>query len=112
MDRGAWQTAVHGVTREHPTPYKESEHGEKLNSMYVYPVTQLCPTLCDPMGCSLPVSPPWNFPGKDTRAGWHFLIQGIFPTHKIPWILDNCCENVHGKGAMCAITMSEKDEYN
>ena len=23
---------------------------------------------------------PWNFPGKDTRGGCHFLRQGIFPT--------------------------------
>ena len=22
---------------------------------------------------------PWNFPGKDTSEGWHFLLQGIFP---------------------------------
>ena len=23
---------------------------------------------------------PWNFPGKDTGVGCHFLLQGIFPT--------------------------------
>ena len=23
---------------------------------------------------------PWNFPGKNTRVGFHFLFQGIFPT--------------------------------
>ena len=23
---------------------------------------------------------PWNFPGKNTRVGFHFLLQGIFPT--------------------------------
>ena len=23
---------------------------------------------------------PWNFPGKNTGAGYHFLLQGIFPT--------------------------------
>ena len=34
--------------------------------------------LCDPMGCSLPGSSPWNFPGKNTGAGCHFLLQGIF----------------------------------
>ena len=22
----------------------------------------------------------WNFPGKNTRVGYHFLLQGIFPT--------------------------------
>ena len=24
---------------------------------------------------------PWDFPGKDTGVGCHFLLQGIFPTH-------------------------------
>ena len=23
---------------------------------------------------------PWAFPGKNTGVGWHFLLQGIFPT--------------------------------
>ena len=23
---------------------------------------------------------PWNYPGKNTRVGCHFLLQGIFPT--------------------------------
>ena len=23
---------------------------------------------------------PWNFPGKNTEMGFHFLLQGIFPT--------------------------------
>ena len=32
------------------------------------------------MGCSPPGSlGPWNFPGKNTGAGCHFLLQGIFP---------------------------------
>ena len=25
---------------------------------------------------------PWNFPGKNTRVGCHFLIQGTFPTQE------------------------------
>ena len=43
-------------------------------------VTQSCPTLCDPMDCSL-----WGFsvhedsPGKNTGAGCHALLQGILP---------------------------------
>ena len=42
---------------------------------------QLCLTLCNPMGvqpsrllCS------WDFPGKNTGVGCHFLLQGIFLT--------------------------------
>ena len=35
---------------------------------------QLCPTLCDPW-----IPRPWNFPGKNTGVGCHFLLQGSFP---------------------------------
>ena len=42
---------------------------------------QLCLILCDPMVCSsLPsLLYPWNFPGKNTGVGCHFLLQEIFP---------------------------------
>ena len=36
-------------------------------------------TLWDPMSCSSPGSP-WDFPGKNTAVGCHFLLQSIFPT--------------------------------
>ena len=43
-------------------------------------VTQMCLTLCDPMGYSLPGSSVHgNFPGKNTGVGCHALLQGIFP---------------------------------
>ena len=43
-------------------------------------VAQLCLTLCDPMDSSPPDSfCPWDFPGKNTGMGCHFLLQGIFP---------------------------------
>ena len=37
---------------------------------------------------------PWNFSGKDTRLGWHFLLQGIFLTqgsnsHLLHWQADS-----------------------
>ena len=43
---------------------------------------QSCPTVCDPMDWSSPTRLlcPWNFSGKSTRMGCHFLLQGIFPT--------------------------------
>ena len=42
-------------------------------------VTQSCPTLCDPMDCSLPwLLCPWNSPGKNTGMDCHSLLQGIF----------------------------------
>ena len=39
-------------------------------------VSQLCPTLCNPMGLYFP----WNSPCQSTGVGSHFLLQGIFPT--------------------------------
>ena len=38
-------------------------------------VTQSCPTLFNPMDCSLLGSCPWNFPGKNIGMGCHFLLQ-------------------------------------
>ena len=41
---------------------------------------QLGPTLCDPMDGSPPGSSVCGIlPGKNTGAGCHFLLQGIFP---------------------------------
>ena len=37
-----------------------------------------CPTLWDPMDSRL--LRPWDFLGKSTGVGCHFLLQGIFPT--------------------------------
>ena len=44
MDRGAWRAAVHGAAKSQTWLKKESE------------VAQSCPTLCDPVDCSLPGS--------------------------------------------------------
>ena len=38
------------------------------------------PTLCDSIDCSPPASRPWDFSGKNTEVGCHFLLQGIFTT--------------------------------
>ena len=48
-----------------------------------------CPTLCDPMDCSLPGSSVHgNSPGKNTGVGFHSLLQGIFPTQGLnPYLL-------------------------
>ena len=44
-------------------------------------VTQLCPTLCDPMDCNPPGSSAHGgSPRQEYWSGWHFLFQGIFPT--------------------------------
>ena len=54
-------------------------------------LSQSCPTLCNPMDCSLPGSSVHG--GKNTRVGCHFLLQGIFPTqgsnlHLLLWQAD------------------------
>ena len=47
-------------------------------------VAQLCPTLCDPMDCSLPGSSlRGDSPGKNTGVGCHARLQGISPTKEL-----------------------------
>ena len=44
-------------------------------------VAQSCPTLCNPIDCSLlDSSIHGDSPGKNTGVDSHFLLQGIFPT--------------------------------
>ena len=44
-------------------------------------VAQSCSTLCDSVDDSPLSSSVQSFPGKNTGAGCHFLLQGIFLTH-------------------------------
>ena len=54
-------------------------------------VVQSCLTLGDSMDCSLPSSSiPWDFPGKNTGVGCHFLLQGISPTQGLKLGLQHC----------------------
>ena len=56
---------------EYPIVFKQISERERE-------VAQSCPTLCDPMDTRL--LHPWDFLGKSTGVGCHFLLQGIFPT--------------------------------
>ena len=38
-------------------------------------VSGSCLTLCDPMDCSSQLLCPWDFPGKNTGVGCHFLLH-------------------------------------
>ena len=51
--------------------FKEKESESEVTQSYL--------TLCHPVDCSLLLRP-WDFPGKRTGVGCHFLLQGIFPT--------------------------------
>ena len=54
-------------------------------------VTQLCPTLCDPMDCKPPGSSVHeDSPGKNTGVGCHALLQGIFLTQELNQGLLHC----------------------
>ena len=58
---------------------------------------QSCWTLCDPVDCSPPGSSVHGISeARITRAGYHFLLQGIFPTQvlnhvsQVPCIAGGC----------------------
>ena len=81
-DREAWSEAVHGVA-ESRTWLRD------WTALYL--VAQLCPSLCDPMDCSLPGSSIHeDSPGKNTGVGCHALLQGIFPTQGLNPGLRHC----------------------
>ena len=41
---------------------------------------------------------PWDFPGKNTRVGCHFLLQGIVPTRRLNLCLLHCRQILHQRG--------------
>ena len=56
---------------------------EKYTCAVLCLVVQSCPTLCDPMVCSvLGSSVHGDSPGKNTGMGCHAFLQGIFPTQE------------------------------
>ena len=52
-----------------------------------------CPTLCDPTDTRL--LRPWDFLGKSTGVGCHFLLQGIFPTQGLNPGLPHCRQTLY-----------------
>ena len=101
MDREAWRTAVHGVTKsrtwlndwtELNLPLRDSGYKshiivsalrgldqvlwKELYDWCACSVTQSCQTLCDPMDCSLPGSSVHRTSRKNTGVGCYFLLWG------------------------------------
>ena len=59
-------------------------------------VAQSVPTLCDPRGLQPPrLLHPWDFPGKSTGVGCHFLLQGILPTQGLNPGLPHCGQTLY-----------------
>ena len=68
-----------------------------------YLIAESCPTLLQLQGLyPTRFLYPWNFPGKDTGVGCHFLLQGIFPTQGLnPHILQVSCTMTIHVGYKC-----------
>ena len=59
-------------------------------------VAQSCLTLCDPMDGSLPGSAVHGiFQARNTGVGYHFLLQGIFPTQGLNSGLLHCRQTLY-----------------
>ena len=56
---------------------------------------QSCPTLFDPLDCSCQTLCPWDFSGKSTEVGCHFLLQGIILTQASNPGLPHCRQTLY-----------------
>ena len=85
----------------HQGLYRYPAYLTTLKSESESEVAQSCPTLCDPIDCSLPQTVAyrllhrWDFPGKSTRVGCHFLLQGIFLTQGLNPGLPRCRQTLY-----------------
>ena len=76
----AWAGGWAGVQCLHSPPLSPGLF-QALGTREKCEVAQSCPTLCNPMDCSPPgFSVRGDSPGKNTGAGCHALLQGIFTT--------------------------------
>ena len=78
--------------RGHPFPFPVVSVLKTVQYLLESEVAQLCLTLCDPMTRLLH---PWDFPGKSTGVGCHFLLQGIFPTQGLNPGLPHCRQTLY-----------------
>ena len=61
-----------------------SVYSKSLSSVQFSPVTQLCPTLCNPMDCSMPGLPVHHRLLKFTQTHVNWVGDAIQPSHALP----------------------------
>ena len=76
MDGGAWLATVHGVVKS-PTQLSD------FTSLHFTSVTQLCPTLYDPMNRSTPGLPVHHQLLEFTQTHVHQVRDAIQPSHPL-----------------------------
>jgi len=104
-DGRAWWVAIYGVAQSwtrlkqlssSSSPSEEAlltfSYFQKMPSLSLLYclVAESCPTLRPHGLWSARLLCPWDFPGKNTRVGSHFLLQGIFPTQELNLHLLHC----------------------
>ena len=57
--------------------------GKAKSRNYCYPVAQLCPTLCDPMDCSIPDIPVHCYLSELAQTHVHWVNGAIQPSHPL-----------------------------
>ena len=86
MDRGAWRATLHRIAKSWTQLKQLSMHAHTCTHTHAHSVSEvksfshvrLFVTLWT-VACTR-VLHPWDFLGKSTGVGCHFLLQGILPT--------------------------------
>ena len=65
-----------------PCPLPSLSEDQKIWRVKYVLVAQSCPTLCYPIDCRNP----WDFSGRNTGVGCHFLLQGISLPRDQIWV--------------------------
>ena len=72
-------------------PFQVCDNGYKLDFKLKVSVSQLCPTLCNPIDYTVH----GNSPDQNTGVGSRSFLQGIFPTERLNPGLPHCRPILH-----------------
>ena len=70
-------------------------------------VTKSCLTLPTPWTVTASLLCPWDFSGKSIGVGFHFLLQGIFPTEGLSPSVEHCRE----AQILCVLDLKKKKSF-